>query len=114
MRKLIDLGLSEAEANAKTRLYDLADKALDKLGADVQRWSLWVPGRIEVLGKHTDYAGGRSLVCALERGFCVRVAPRSDSLVRACSIDRQQLFQTSLTNPVAGAPGSAPSLLDRA
>ncbi len=105
MRKLIDLGLSEAEANAKTRLYDLADKALDKLGADVQRWSLWVPGRIEVLGKHTDYAGGRSLVCALERGFCVRVAPRSDSLVRACSIDRQQLFQTSLTNPVAGAPG---------
>ena len=24
----------------------------------------WVPGRIEVMGKHTDYAGGNSLVCA--------------------------------------------------
>ncbi|KAL9184101.1 hypothetical protein ACHAXT_002187 [Thalassiosira profunda] len=24
----------------------------------------WVPGRIEVVGKHTDYAGGNSLVCA--------------------------------------------------
>jgi len=30
---------------------------------------IFVPGRIEVLGKHTDYAGGRSLVCATERGF---------------------------------------------
>ena len=27
---------------------------------------LIVPGRIEVLGKHTDYAGGRSLLAALE------------------------------------------------
>lgn len=24
----------------------------------------WVPGRIEMMGKHTDYAGGNSLVCA--------------------------------------------------
>lgn len=28
----------------------------------------FVPGRIEVLGKHTDYAGGRSLLCATDLG----------------------------------------------
>ena len=28
-----------------------------------------MPGRIEVLGKHTDYAGGRSLLAAVEEGF---------------------------------------------
>ena len=106
MRKLIDLGVSEAEATAKTGLYERADEALDSLGADRQRWSLWVPGRIEVLGKHTDYAGGRSLVCALERGFCVQVAPRRDSIVRVCSLDKQAVFQTSLTMPVAGERGS--------
>ena len=33
------------------------------------RVSLFVPGRLEIFGKHTDYAGGRSLVCALSRGF---------------------------------------------
>ena len=27
-----------------------------------------VPGRIEVFGKHTDYAGGNVLVCAAGRG----------------------------------------------
>ncbi len=29
----------------------------------------FVPGRIEVLGKHTDYAGGRSLLVASEQGI---------------------------------------------
>ena len=37
-----------------------------------------VPGRIEVFGKHTDYAGGRSLVCATEQGFALLAAPRTD------------------------------------
>ena len=33
-------------------------------------WAM--PGRIEVLGKHTDYGGGRVLVCAVDRGLTVR------------------------------------------
>ena len=37
-----------------------------------------VPGRIEVLGKHVDYAGGRSLLCTVERGIVVVAAPRAD------------------------------------
>jgi galactokinase len=49
-------------------------------GAPAQR--LFVPGRIEVLGKHTDYAGGHSLTCAVERGFAISYSPRRDGLVR--------------------------------
>jgi galactokinase len=49
--------------------------------ADTAR-AWWVPGRIEVLGKHTDYGGGRSLLCAVERGFHVLAVPREDALVR--------------------------------
>lgn len=64
------------------------DSALDALGAATRRWSIWVPGRIEVLGKHTDYVGGRSLLCALERGFCARVAPRDDAVVRLIDVGR--------------------------
>lgn len=36
---------------------------------------VFVPGRIEVLGKHTDYAGGRSLLAAVDRGFTFRARP---------------------------------------
>lgn len=38
-----------------------------------------VPGRIEVLGKHTDYAGGRSLLAAVHRGFRVTSVARTDA-----------------------------------
>lgn len=48
--------------------------------------ALFVPGRIEVLGKHTDYAGGRSLVAAMAQGIWIVGCPRDDSLIRV--IDR--------------------------
>ena len=44
--------------------------------------AFWVPGRVEVMGKHTDYAGGRSLLCAVSKGFAVVSAERDDALVR--------------------------------
>ncbi len=34
-----------------------------------------VPGRLEVLGKHTDYAGGDTLVCAIDRAITVAATP---------------------------------------
>lgn len=43
---------------------------------------LYVPGRIEVLGKHTDYCGGRSMLATPEKGFVVVVCPRMDDTVR--------------------------------
>lgn len=46
-------------------------------------WTWFVPGRVEVFGRHTDYAGGRSLVAAVSRGFGLTAAPRSDRWVRA-------------------------------
>ena len=61
----------------------LVERARAALGArarEAKAW--WVPGRLEFLGKHTDYCGGPSLVCALERGFAVASTPRSDAWVR--------------------------------
>ena len=43
--------------------------------------TLFVPGRLEVFGKHTDYAGGRSLVAALPRGITVSGARSNDGTV---------------------------------
>jgi galactokinase len=53
--------------------------AADRLAHDAfgapPAWRFFVPGRIELFGKHTDYAGGRSLVCAVPRGFTVAAQP---------------------------------------
>lgn len=38
---------------------------------------IYVPGRVELLGKHTDYAGGSSLTFATSRGFRALAVPYS-------------------------------------
>lgn len=48
---------------------------------------MFIPGRIEFLGKHTDYCGGQSIVCAIDRGFTADVSSRSDSLVWLENLD---------------------------
>ena len=60
--------------------------ALPRGGAGHESCAWRVPGRIEVLGKHTDYAGGRSLVCAVEQGFVVAAVPRADAVVRVINV----------------------------
>ncbi len=81
--RLAGEGLGAWEASRKAALFRKAADALRRLRgaapADPRRW--FVPGRIEVLGKHTDYAGGRSLLCTVERGLCVIASARSDRRV---------------------------------
>jgi galactokinase len=84
--QLIRFGMSPAAAARQGAHLEACDTGLGSLGAGRRRWSVWVPGRVELLGKHTDYAGGRSLLCAVERGFVVRAALRSDRFVRAIDV----------------------------
>ena len=69
------------DSAAKARMFAAAaQRLLDegvKPGAVTSAY--WVPGRIEVGGKHTDYAGGRSLLCNAPRGFAAVSADRPDS-----------------------------------
>lgn len=71
----------------KDVLLGRALRALDAVGATTEPRAFHVPGRIEVLGKHTDYAGGRSLLCAVERGIVIVAASRTDGTVRIRSAD---------------------------
>ena len=50
--------------------------------------AVFVPGRVELFGKHTDYAGGKSLVAATERGLTLLVAPRRDTVVHWRDLSR--------------------------
>ena len=41
-----------------------------------------VPGRVELVGKHVDYAGGRSLTCAVDLAITAQVVSLGDPVVR--------------------------------
>jgi galactokinase len=88
-RYLLNAGMSPSEAEAKGKLFS---KAAGKLvsggrGADELAVAVFVPGRIEVLGKHTDYCGGRSLICTVEKGLCLVAVSRSDSMIQYHALD---------------------------
>lgn len=103
---LMGAGMSGVEARRKADWFEQLDTALAADGAAVERArAYWVPGRIEFLGKHTDYAGGRSLLCAVERGICLLAAPRSDNRLRMHDI-RSGEVSVSLVDAVGGStPG---------
>ncbi len=76
-------GMSPAESDAKGDLFERAARSLPGGNGRMEPLrEFFVPGRIEVLGKHTDYAGGRSLLGAVERGFCLIARPRRDDSVQ--------------------------------
>ncbi|MGP9538264.1 galactokinase family protein [Brachybacterium sp. AOP43-C2-M15] len=61
----------------------LGQLAAGSPSADRVRW--FVPGRIEVLGKHTDYAGGRSLLAAVDAGHTIDARAREDRVLQVRS-----------------------------
>src|SRR6266705_5107272 len=82
-QRLASSGVSVNQASVKAKLFVEARNALRAAGVTSDDLHYcFAPGRIEFLGKHTDYAGGRSLICALERGFCVVATRRPDYRVR--------------------------------
>ncbi len=82
--RLISAGLSASAAGGKASLLAGCARALLDRGITGSRPAavFCVPGRIEVVGKHTDYGGGHSIVAAPERGFCLVAVARDDALVR--------------------------------
>lgn len=71
--------------------------------ASVSRF--WVPGRIEVLGKHTDYAGGRSLLCAVDRGILMVAAPRDDARMRILDASIMEVVECDIGPDLSGPIG---------
>jgi galactokinase len=83
LERLARAGLEAPDALRRAALVAQTRQAFVAATGGQPRWGWVVPGRIEIFGKHTDYAGGRSLVAAVPRGFVVMAGPRADGRVRA-------------------------------
>ena len=58
--------------------------------------TLFVPGRVNLLGEHTDYNGGTVLPKALDIGVSLSLTPRTDDIIRVASADFEGVAERSL------------------
>ena len=69
--------------------------------------SLWVqaPGRVNLIGEHTDYNDGFVLPCAIDTGTLLAIRPRTDRLVRVLATDYGRAVDEFRTDqPIARHP----------
>jgi len=76
--RLVAAGLSATELAGKTVLCETTLQGFHQAHTADPEGVWWIPGRLELFGKHTDYAGGRTIVAPAPRGFVVMAAPRRD------------------------------------
>ena len=91
----LETHLPHGSLQSKQALLARVCQAWKRFGDGPER-VFWVPGRIEVLGKHTDYCGGRSLLAAASRGFMFGVSSRTDLNVRVLDAISQEMIESQL------------------
>ena len=101
---LVARGMDPGELADKHMLYHRVVELHASLRGGPPEFAWWVPGRLEVFGKHTDYAGGRTLVCAVPRGFAVVASRRDDSVIRIADAWRGEHLSVDVLEP--GPPHS--------
>jgi len=84
--------LSEEEGLRKQALLDLVLQTFRTISPASPGHLLWVPGRLEIFGKHTDYGGGHTLVAPVPRGFIAAARSRHDAVVALHDASRREHF----------------------
>lgn len=116
---LIERGLGRAAAEPKAAMFLQAASHLPSETSprlDGPPMAFFVPGRVEVLGKHTDYAGGSSIVAAIEYGFVAVARPRRDNVLRLSFVRRGGSVEIRLDDtspPRSGHWGNYPAVVAR-
>lgn len=95
------LGMTPRQAESREALFAQLDRRAGGILDGPLMWRRFTPGRIEIFGKHTDYAGGHSLLAAVPRGIALVARPRPDGIVRVGDIFDGQVVEV---DPATDAP----------
>jgi galactokinase len=98
-------GMGPSDAASRAALLDRVEAGFRERYQQTPMWRAFVPGRVEVFGKHTDYAGGRSLLAAIPRGFAMAAHPRGDMRVRAVDLRYREATEVNAADDLKPVQG---------
>jgi galactokinase len=82
-----------------------ARAAFEQTWGQASALTVQAPGRVNLIGEHTDYNDGFVLPCAIDYATVIAAAPRADRQVRVVAADYgQALDQFSLDAPITPRP----------
>lgn len=81
---------------------ELKEKFAELFGSEGEAKAYFAPGRVNLIGEHTDYNGGHVFPCALTIGTYGIIRPRTDRMVRFYSLNFEDMgiVEVSLDNLV--------------
>lgn len=62
--------------------------------------TVFAPGRVNIIGEHTDYNEGFVMPCAINYGMAVSFSPRDDSIWRVYAVDIDETDAFDLNKPL--------------
>jgi len=71
---------------------------MESFGGEAEPHVFFAPGRVNLIGEHTDYNGGYVLPCALNMGTYAAIRKRGDRIIRLQSGNFEPLAEISLDN----------------
>ncbi len=82
-------------------LKQVATQAFDAAFGYAPKHWVQAPGRVNLIGEHTDYNDGFVLPCAINFGTVIAASPRSDAVVRVVAADyRGEVDEFRLDQPI--------------
>ena len=91
--------MTPADAASRAALFVELEKRAAPILDGAPQWRRFTPGRIEIFGKHTDYAGGHSLLAAVPRGITLAARSATDGIVRVGDIFDGQVIEVDPSQP---------------
>ncbi len=92
-----------SDTTSPGRPADRSAAAFTEVFAGLPEGLWWAPGRVNLIGEHTDYNDGFVLPLAIGRGVSVAARPRDDAVLRMHSLQQHETVGITLDDI---APGS--------
>ncbi len=88
-------------------MLEIASKVIEEYSSKFESLPVLIysPGRVNLIGEHTDYNDGFVLPAAIDKVIVVAIAKNNLNMIRACAVDMEEYQEVDLSKELNSKPG---------
>jgi galactokinase len=95
MSNSINIETKTEEVESNSTIKDLLKKSFEELYSEIPLL-VKSPGRVNIIGEHTDYNGGLVLPAAIDKAAYIAISLRTDNEIHLTALDLNETFTTTI------------------